>query len=226
MDSLATSLHGAASEQVRYDRKAPDEVQSGVAQATRAGARGPEEMVERVDGRLHGERGLRPAARIAAKERRVPGALRRRPGGEDLGEDSRILQAEVQALPGQRMNDARGVSPERDARGRNTTGRKPAQRIAHGCAEKPKLPQASVRRALDLAAEPFLVEREQACRGVLGERPDHGDAVPGQRQQSEYRAPLEPLEGGVPMRALAGKVGHPAGRPVAMPKDGSAGGPP
>ena len=76
----------------------------------------PNRRASAVGDRLHREHGRRAPARIALEQQRLRPASVDRPalpqhGGERLG----IAEAEIDALPGERMHAMRGVADQRDA---------------------------------------------------------------------------------------------------------------
>ena len=118
------------------------------------------------------------------------------------------LKAEIRALPGEWMYDVRGIADQRDTRRDQAARCDSTQREGARRADQGKRADGTARGRLHRAAQGLGIERQQALRLALRERPDHRYLRARQRQQGENRPSLKPLARHIAVRSLAGKIGH------------------
>src|SRR6185503_16668134 len=110
------------------------------------------------------------AALIAAQEAQVAGVAARLARGENVGERLRVLQAEVEALPRERMDHVRRVAEQRDARPHQALRAQARRRPLHGKAHPRKAPSRSP-PATRAATTPSTPARREAAAARAPARP-------------------------------------------------------
>ena len=142
-----------------------------------AAAAARQQPVEHVDGAAHQIVLAAPPAFVAPQD-----ALRarifalRQALGEHIGQRRRIEQAEVRALPRERMHDVRGIADQRHPRGDVVLGLQPPQRKLQSLAREPHLAQRAVEIRFELAFECFGRDGQQFLGARRRQRPDDGAA--------------------------------------------------
>ena len=156
-----------------------------------------EYALDRVE-RVGRQRIVAAAAALVAAQHELGGEIAFRFARVDqrVGQFGGVAQAEVHALPGQRMHDMRGVAGQREARRDVAFREQQAQRNRDAFGRRRDVAEAEIERRAEFAAERGIVEREQAFDFIDRRRPYDRTASVAERQERERRVRQEALPRG------------------------------
>src|SRR6185295_8328686 len=119
--------------------------------------------------------------------------------------------AEIEPLPGDRVDAMGGVAGEREALGDEGTGKRQAKREGARLAERRDGAEPMAEAPLQLEAEDVFIAADDPARdlGALG--PDQRRAVALERQDGERPAGQEMLDRAAAMRPFVGNRDHDTG---------------
>ena len=130
-----------------------------------------EQPVEAVGRHAH-RHGVEAAPALIALQHRERARIEPEPRGVDdgFGERRDILEAHIEALPGDRMDDVRGVADQRDALGDEAARDREAERIGAARADRGDVAELQPEAAFELGVEFVVGQRDDALgfRLLLG----------------------------------------------------------
>src|SRR5262249_26325480 len=119
-----------------------------------------------------------------------------------LGKGRRVAEAQIEALPRDRMNAVRRVAEKRKARPHEVACERQPKRIGGARTVESDYPEPMPEAPLDLDQEHEVVAREELLGILRTLRPDERRTVPRERQDGERAARQKVLDGDPVMRTL------------------------
>ena len=192
-------------------------------EAQHVGAIG-EQPVETVGGKSHRHGVEAPPALIALEHARCS-RIEPEPRRIDdhFGESGHVLEPHVEALPGDRMNDVRGIADQRDAVGDEGTRDEEAERMHAAFADDADLAEMQLEALFELGMKRIVWQRDDAFRLARRLGPHDRRASSFQRQDRKGSGGEKMLLGPALMIALVGDIDDNGGLAVIPAMGGDAG---
>src|SRR4051812_3316225 len=211
--SIAASTHqarngagqpgGLTDEEALGERHALDEAEADVPDEADRVRIVREEPVEPVGRHAHRHRVEAPPALVPLQDVwRADIEPERGRVGDAFGQRGNVANAEIEALPRDRVDDMRGVADEGQSVGDEGPGDLHRQRIGAAWPDGMHRAELQSEARLKLGVEAGIVESHQPLRLAQPFRPDDGGAAAGQRQDGERAGRQEMLLGTPLMVAL------------------------